>query len=201
MKSSSEIEEICKKYDIENYTINDDGSIDVNGSVFLEEIYLTKLPLDFNKVTGDFSCDENRLTTLKGSPKYVGGGFYCANNKLTSLKYCPERVGDIFNCNHNKLTSLEFSPKYVGSSFISSYNKIRDLYGISDHIGRFFMIMFDTPISSIINEPVDIDFIRAFNIYRVIKDDKVVLKRLKYVMELFDMSYDLEKIKEYYEII
>ena len=58
----------------------------------------------------------------------------------------------------------------------------------------------DTPIGSIFNE-VDIDFVRAFNIYRVIKDDKVNLKRLKYVMELFDMKYDLEKIKKEYEII
>ena len=29
------IEEICKKYHIDNYTINDDGSIDVDNSVYI----------------------------------------------------------------------------------------------------------------------------------------------------------------------
>ena len=29
------IDEICKKYGIENYTINDDGSIDVDGDVLI----------------------------------------------------------------------------------------------------------------------------------------------------------------------
>ena len=33
--NEQEIIEICKKYNIENYTINSDGSIDVNGGVTL----------------------------------------------------------------------------------------------------------------------------------------------------------------------
>ncbi len=80
------------------------------------------------------------------------------------------------------------------------FNKIRDLYGISDDIGRYLFCNKENPISSIINERVDIDFIRAFNIYKVIKDGKVQLKRLKYVMETFNMEYYLEEIKEHYEI-
>ena len=35
------IEEICKKYRIKNYTINDDGSIDVDGYVYLHGYGLT----------------------------------------------------------------------------------------------------------------------------------------------------------------
>ena len=48
----SKIDEICRKYDIKNYTINSDGSIDANaggvGSLLyfcLSEKKLTKLPL------------------------------------------------------------------------------------------------------------------------------------------------------------
>ena len=200
MKSFSEIEEICNFYGIKNYTINDDGSIDVDGDVNLDNRGLTELPLDFNKVTGDFYCVHNKLTTLKGSPKYVGG-FYCNVNNLTSLEYSPKEVGDSFSCGSNKLTSLEFSPEKVGSDFNFIDNEIRDLYGISDYIGAYLYCYKENPISSIINQEVDMDFVRAFNVYRVIKDDKVVLKRLKYVMKTFGMWYDLEKIKEYYEII
>ena len=45
------IDEICKKYGIRDYIINDDGSIDVNGSVDFRNYNLTELPLNFNKVT------------------------------------------------------------------------------------------------------------------------------------------------------
>ena len=94
---------ICEKYNIENYTINDDGSIDVDGNVNLSYIGLTELPLTFNKVTGYFDCGKNRLTSLKGSPKWVGGFFYCDNNQLTSLEFSPEYVGGWFSCEFNDL--------------------------------------------------------------------------------------------------
>jgi hypothetical protein len=58
------IHDICEKYGIKNYTINDDGSIDVNGDVDLYNCSITELPLRFNKVTGWFDCGYNNLTTL-----------------------------------------------------------------------------------------------------------------------------------------
>ena len=91
------IEELCIKWNIENYTINDDGSIDVDGDIDISEDRFTNIsidvPLKFNKVTGDFVCRSNYLTTLEGSPKSVGGGFYCNDNELTSLKGSPEYIG------------------------------------------------------------------------------------------------------------
>ena len=55
------IDEICEKYGIKNYTINDDGSIDVDSDVYLNGSNLTQIPLKFNKVTGDFYCYNNSL--------------------------------------------------------------------------------------------------------------------------------------------
>ena len=55
----------CEKYRIKNYTINDDGSIDVNGNVYLDGQKLTELPLNFNKVMGSLYCPYNKLKTLK----------------------------------------------------------------------------------------------------------------------------------------
>jgi hypothetical protein len=108
---------ICKQYNIENYTVNDDGSIDVNGNVFLYKKGLTELPLSFNKVTGNFDCGENNLTTLKGCPRWIGGGFSCRGNNLTSL---------------------EFSPDYVGSDFWCRYNNLTDNYCDTDISGKFY---------------------------------------------------------------
>ena len=56
-KFNEYINSICSKYGIENYTINDDGTIDVNGYVNLYNKNLTKLPLKFRNVTGDFYCN------------------------------------------------------------------------------------------------------------------------------------------------
>ena len=111
------ISSICKKYGIENYTINDDGSIDVNGNVFLYNKELTEIPLTFNRVTGWFDCGDNNLTSLKGSPRWVG---------------------DYFSCSENNLTSLEFSPDYVGCNFWCSTNNLTDNYCESEIGGYFF---------------------------------------------------------------
>ena len=111
------IEEICKEYGIENYTINSDGTIDVVGDINLSNRRLTKLPLKFRSVTGDFYCDNNQLTSLEGAPQSVGGSFYCHDNQLTTLEGAPKSVGGNFYCNDNQLTSLEGAPLSIGDSF------------------------------------------------------------------------------------
>lgn len=106
------IDDICKEYNIKNYTINKDGSIDVFGPVNLRNKNLSKLPLKFGKVSGPFACDGNKLTSLEGSPKEVGSIFYCYNNYLTSLKGGPISVGEDYYCNNNKLIDIEGFPKH-----------------------------------------------------------------------------------------
>ena len=194
------IDEICKRYDIKNYIINGDGTIDVYGGVLLWGKELTELPVTFNKVTGDFNCSDNKLTTLKGSPKWVGGYFGCYYNCLSSLEFSPDYVGGNFNCIHNDLSDLVGSPKEVGGYFNSHDNpNLITPKGCSEKIGRGFYCK-NTPLSSIFNG-VDQFFLHAFNFYRVIKDDTVNLKRLKYVMDLYDKPIDLEKIEKYYRIV
>jgi hypothetical protein len=123
-----DIIKICEKYKIKNYTINDDGSIDVDGDVDLTGCNLTELPLIFNKVTGWFDCGNNNLITLKGCPKWIGDSFRCCYNRLSSLEFGPEWVADSFRCSDNQLTSLEFAPNYVGDFFSCGDNQLTDNY-------------------------------------------------------------------------
>ena len=102
-----EIHEICKRYLISNYSINLDGSIDVDGNVSIATGRLEKLPLKFNKVSGDFYCSWINLTTLEGCPKEVGDDFYCSYNKLKTLEHSPLIIGGHFYCMNNPLESLE----------------------------------------------------------------------------------------------
>jgi len=120
---NKEIIEICKLHKIKNYTINPDGSIDVDGDVELGG-NLYKLPLKFNRVDGNFYCYGKFLTSLEGAPNYVGGDFSCGNNDLTNLIGCPNYVGKDFLWRNNNLTSLEGAPNYVGKSFDISSNPL-----------------------------------------------------------------------------
>lgn len=95
-----EIDLICQEYDIKNYTINNDGSIDVDGDVDLYRKRLTELPLKFGKVTGYFTCLDNKITSLEGSPYWVGKDFSCTGNLLKTLNGCPSYVGQRFKCDY-----------------------------------------------------------------------------------------------------
>ena len=50
-ESFNEIQKICQEYGIENYTINTDGSIDVDGDVSLKYKELTKLSVKFRNAS------------------------------------------------------------------------------------------------------------------------------------------------------
>jgi len=123
-----DIQEICKKYNITNYTINSDGSIDVDDNVNLFSCGVDKIPLNFNRVTGYFSCAYNKLTSLKGAPKYVGGNFNCCENELSSLKHCPEYIGGNFYCNSNKIITMDGCLTQIGSNFHCARNPIQYIY-------------------------------------------------------------------------
>ena len=130
-ESLEDIDSICKKYGIENYTIKD-GLVNVDGYVDLSFKKLTKLPLKFGEVSGDFNCSRNQLTSLEGAPNRVGGNFYCSYNKLTSLEGAPEVVENNFYCYNNKLTSLKGGSKVRGTNYWASYNKLINFYGFPE---------------------------------------------------------------------
>jgi|TARA_R110002167_G_scaffold261098_2_gene467588 hypothetical protein len=174
------IEEICKKYGISNYVINDDVSIDVDGDVDLNDCELTELPLTFNKVTGTFNCDDNKLTSLEGSSEYIDRDFRCFHNELTSLKGSPKHIGGNLFCSHNKLTSLENNTEYLGIRLYLNNN----------------------PVYSILSGNVEYEHLTAFNSFKIIKDGVVNLKRLKYFHSIFDLdTIDLDSMKKFYKIV
>ena len=110
---------ICNKYGIENWTLNSEGLVDVDGFVNLNNKSLTRLPLRFGEISGEFWCSFNQLNTLEGAPQEVGETFDCAWNELTTLDGSPRRVGGDFICRSNRsLTTLDGIGK-VGSQIYS----------------------------------------------------------------------------------
>jgi len=121
------IDFICKRYGIENYTINSDGSVDVDSDVNLNDNRLTKLPLNFGKVSGYFNCGYNKLITLEGCPQSVGGNFYCYDNQLTSLEFCPQSVRGDFHFYNNRLKDLYNFPEFFDGTVYYHGNPVTEI--------------------------------------------------------------------------
>ncbi len=168
-----EIHRICREYDIENYTINPDGSIDVDSGVLLFNCGLTELPLQFRRVEGVFMCSHNDLTTLKGAPKYIGGDFWCNVNNLTDLEYFPEHIGAQTSSNVTYVISMWSNPIWsMAQHFIHRENR-----------GKI---------------------IELFNFSGVVQGIRVILNRLEYVFDVYDIEITdrmLKEIEQYYTII
>ena len=130
-----------------SWKLNSDGTYDVVGTVNFDNYNLDdsnrfikdgKLTIKFNKVTGNFWCGHNQLTSLEGCPKEVGGDFHCDNNKLSSLEGGPEKVGGDFYCHYNELTSLNGCPKEIGGDFDCYTNKLTTLKGAPKKVDGSF---------------------------------------------------------------
>ena len=194
---------LCKKYNITNYTINNDMSIDVNHDVDLCFKQLKEIPVNFNRVNGFFDCSHNKLNSLKNSPNYVNSFFNCNFNKLNSLKECPNYIEYDFFCNKNKLDSLNGCPKYINGGFYCSQNKLKSLKG-SPFVIKGNLHIDDNNLKSFYNLPnvkKDIlfnrnliyelwslfknkDYIDYFNELDIITEDEttIILDRLNYFL-------------------
>jgi len=224
-ESKAEIDSICRQYGIRNYTIGEDGLIDVDGLVNLSRNSVNTFPLKFGTVTGSFYCSHNELTSLSGCPSKVGGDFVCQNNKLTNLEYSPQYVGEDFHCadnkltslsgalktidgdffcNNNKLTSLEGGPTTVNGSLYCYNNKITSLYGLPEIANSFYCN--SNPIFSLVYPFIDIknrnNFIELFNDTDIIQGDKVIYDRLIWFYEEIGLDgINIDDIDKYYTII
>jgi len=198
--------EVCEKYEIKNYTINDDLSIDVDGGVYLDERNLEYLPLKFNYVSGDFNCDQNELESLEGCPITVDGNFDCYRNKLITLEGCPQTVDGDFYCFGNNLVSLEGCSEIINGTFNCCGNKLKDLEYFPEVNGDIYILF--NPVYSLVhtfigNEETDSFMIEDFNDYEIVRNrDTVMLDRLQTFIRDNNLEMpNLEDIKEHYKII
>jgi len=129
------VEEVKKvkpeDFGITKYKFRPDGTLDVFENVNINFLNLKELPFKFGKVDGDFKCNYNKLTSLKGAPKVINGDFFCDYNNLTTLKGAPEVVNGDFYCYGNRLKNLKGAPKIIIGNFIYNRNKLKSLEGLN----------------------------------------------------------------------
>ncbi|MCK9477073.1 MAG: hypothetical protein M0R46_14200 [Candidatus Muirbacterium halophilum] len=180
-----DIDRICKEYNIINYIINEDDSIDVEGDVDLSGKKLKTLPLKFRNVSGNFDCSNNKLVSLEGAPERVFGNFNCSNNKLTNLQFIPKTYySSCVNISTNMIRNLEY--------LHSSYKKLI-FYNTPIYILLTQLINYNIFIN-IINKN-DRELIREFVDREIIQQDKLLVNRL------VEFLYDIDKPKTKEELI
>ena len=201
--TNTEINRLCKRYGIyhadallrfyyDQATINSDGSIDVDGDVGLNNERLTKLPLKFRNVGGDFYCSYNQLTSLEGCPQTVGGDFYCRSNQLTSLEGLPEIIGGDINCIDNYISDFRGVPELFEGFFNCEGNPIHEIYTL-------FLQENDIDDSKCIQWINEFDVIQRT--YTGLYSGKVVLDRLEEVFHQLGMNVPENITFKSYEII
>jgi hypothetical protein len=141
----------CDELRIKNYTINDDGTVDVNGdlNIYLIQDRIKKdeqnsILINFNKISGDVDISlrwgnwtrmfRGRVGQLPFTFNEVTGNFHANHNMLETLIGCPKKVGGCFDVRSNRLRTLEGSPETVGGNFDVSDNDLKTLEGLSPRI-------------------------------------------------------------------
>lgn len=192
-----EVGRICKEYSIRNYSINDNGLVDVDGSVTIYGgIRLDKIPLKFGRVDGNFDCARNNLKSLEGCPEWINGSFNCEENNLTSLKGCPKYIRYDFLCMMNKLTSLEGCEDGVyQGQFICSGNPLKNFRGFPQLFKESFLC-YGSPVYEIYRLNPLPEFADLLNEYDVIRSgDRIVETRLRQALE----DSNCEKIPDVFQ--
>ena len=83
-------------------------------------------------VDGDFILNNNRLTSLEGSPTDVEGSVYAAFNELETLEGSPEMVDGDFKVDNNNLKNLKGLPKDITGDLHINDNPLESLEGAQD---------------------------------------------------------------------
>ena len=105
----AEIEAWCEEMGIQNYTINSQGEIDVNGNVDLTERDIKELPYKFGTIKEYFDLGRcKNLISLKNCPNEVCNSFDIDGcSQLSSLEGCPKEVDGNFYCMNCKKEFVE----------------------------------------------------------------------------------------------
>jgi len=131
------IKALCERFHIENYTINEDLSVNAD-RVYFHKIKFKRIPIKFNEINQSFSVEEGSLVTLENAPRDVGFSFSCYDNHLKSLEGGPEFVGGDFECHYNYLENLVGAPKTIDGSFNCCDNQLTSLKGCTQIIPENF---------------------------------------------------------------
>jgi len=139
-----------------NFALSHTNRINAYDTIVLSGANLNEFPeyIKFNSIRGGFHCNNNNLTSLKGSPVKVSGSFMCSHNKLQNLIGGPREVEGAYAASNNDLNSLEGIALEIGEAIYLNDNNLRSLKYIPNSVGEFYIT--NNPIETIKYFPTEI---------------------------------------------
>tara|TARA_Y100000389_G_scaffold127220_1_gene124559 strand:- start:1053 stop:1643 length:591 start_codon:yes stop_codon:yes gene_type:complete len=193
------IEEVLDQYNVVDYSINNDGSVNLTKDITFFKKNLDKIPFNISKAPRVLDFSFNNISSLEGSPEECDTIFYAMNNisDLTGVTI----TSRLLSLSNNKIEKINFPKEFKTNELLLNHNNIYELTGIPINFnGKIFLN--HNPIATCF-KTTDGKDVHVFNSLKIIKDKKVNLKRLKYFNDIIknDKPIDVEEIKKYYEII
>lgn len=210
----------CKKYKIQNYQINGNGTIDVIGHVNLSGLDLKECPVKFNRISGDLDISSNHISTFVNFPKFIDGNLYVMKNKIKSFETCEvEYIGKKLNLSYNPFDSLEGCPSaedhvYANISNITTisddelnlfHNSANNIYGIVNT--PIFALLESINWSLFYSDDEDRrnwsrvrEVLFKVNEFEVIKDRNTIdVISLNQLFDYYNKTFNLKSFKDKYE--
>ena len=193
------IKEVLDQYNVVDYSINNDGSVNLTKDITFFKKNLDKIPFNISKAPRILDFSFNNISSLEGSPEECDTIFYAMNN-ISDLKGITI-TSRLLSLSNNKIEKLNFPKEFKTDELLLNHNNIYELTGIPINFNGKILLNHN-PISTCF-KTTDGKDVHVFNSLKIIKDKKVNLKRLKYYNDIIknDKPIDLEEIKKYYEII
>lgn len=192
LKTKEEIESWLKSKGVswQNIIIHSDLTVDIEGTLNLNNAQLEEIPIRFGIIKGDLIISNNKLTRLP-DVKEVMLSLNAEINHITDIENLPI-IGADLNLSHNLLKSLKGLPKKIAGSLDLKNNKLVSLEYCSEIIERSFNCSVN-PLKSLKFLPKEIgyDFVCWQVDCNVLKEnfDNTIINRSMY----FDKSHDIEK--------
>ena len=188
--NKEDIEQWLNDQKIQNYVINDNLIVDVNGNVMLTKI-CTEIPIQFGTVHGNFHCSYNHLTCLFGCPSSVIGDFVVFNNNLNTVEGIPKHItGDCF-LQYNPLENLKKISDTIidGNLFLNNTNiTYFDPSQLPKAVGKkIFLSNQDSPIEN-------------FELFTIQKRNKNDTLQYELITSIDEINSVFQRIREYDEL-
>lgn len=118
------LKKICKKYLIDEYVINKDGSIDVNTDLFLSNKNISNFKIKFNKIDGSLFISNNFFKNFKNFPNIINGDLYMNNNMFENLNGIPKNIKGKVYAQGNNINTLIGNNINIDKIFINNKDLI-----------------------------------------------------------------------------
>lgn len=149
----SQIEDILQEWKVNNYTINRDMSVSIEGNLIVKK-KMKELPFKIDRVSRSCILRDVGLESLHNSPNFVGSQYDLSVNNITILDL-PEKVHSI-DISENPFKTLKGSPKIVEGNMLLDETNLETLEHGPDIVKENFYITNNNHLTSLKGIPKEI---------------------------------------------